>query len=72
MAKGFDDLRQRGVSPREAQARLNTGLSNTPALTSAASQPGAYSQTENQKLRDDIAALRTQIDALTTYIQSGM
>lgn len=41
------------------------------ALTSTATQPGAYAQAENQKLRDDIAALRTTVNTLVTALKNA-
>lgn len=43
------------------------------ALTSSATQGGAYAQAENQKLRDDIANLRTTVAAMhTALVNAGL
>ena len=43
---------------------------NPAALTAPSTMSGSYTQSEVQKLRDDIAALRTTVLALTTALQT--
>lgn len=54
-----------------AKASVSGGAVSAPAaLTSTATQP-APSQAENQKLRDDIAALRTTVNTLVTALKNA-
>lgn len=55
-----------------AKANVSGGAVSAPsALTSAASQPGTYTQAEVQKLRDDINNLRTTVNTLVTALKNA-
>ena len=55
-----------------ARAQVSGGAVSAPsAMTSAASQPGTYTQTEVQKMRDDINNLRTTVNTLVTALKNA-
>lgn len=46
-------------------------VTDASALTSAADVPSSYTEAEVQKLRDDVAALRTKVNELLAALRSG-
>jgi hypothetical protein len=72
MARGLDDLMQRGVSYGDAVARLaGSGTAAPAAMTAPTNMGAAYTQTEVQALRTDVANLRATVASLLAFINSG-
>lgn len=72
-------LSRSGMNPQDADALLSLLPGATAAvhvvaqgaLTSPATMSGAYTLTEVQHVRDDVAAARTAINALITSLQTA-
>lgn len=72
----YRKLRNGGISHGAALAladEIGHGgtVANPAALTAPATMSGTYTQAEVQKLRADIAALRTTLDTLVTELRNA-
>lgn len=69
----YDELIQQGYSRGEAlRATSGTSVTAPAALTAPATMNAAYTQSEVQALRNDVAALQSKLTALINVINAGL